>query len=484
MPQFDRQWQDFNSFQSCELCLDGLPIADDCEECDLAGRCDECIPCDGDCPDSSFTTIDTCCNDYASCCGETTEPCMLQDCAGFENHSHNQPYQAICCEDNYTFQDHLVHPNISKGLHAGHTAQNNSFISNHTDSPSFCRDNNCGVQHVDLPDFIPSHVSHGFMPNLPDESRARPLTVPFLPQRSSSDELANVTTPCEELGASSIDSFHCHWQDCDLSFLTSLQFDQHFIDEHFLPFSTLPDPPQQPLSCAWDQCQVAPHSAPALFDHVKQDHIRFEEHHRCKWLIGDGNHKISPCNMCFNSAEALTKHLSTEHVGSGRSNYICYWQDCDRCNRPFAQRQKIIRHIAIHTGNRPFVCHICGHTCSEEAVLKQHQRTHTGEKPFSCSICQKTFSASTALSVHMRTHTGFKPLVCKYPGCGKRFSESSNLTKHMKTHSRIKDYSCPCCTRIFHRLDQLKRHTNAVHGNKISPTQLLPQAEHTSIVMI
>lgn len=220
-----------------------------------------------------------------------------------------------------------------------------------------------------------------------------------------------------------------------------------------------------PLMCNWDDCHVAPTDVPSLFDHVKHDHVEVEEHHRCKWLVADSYGNIAPCGLCVGTVEELTKHISEDHIGWRQKEYVCYWQDCDRCSRPFAQRQKIVRHIVVHTGDKPYRCGVCGYTCSEEAVLRQHKRTHTGERPFQCTVCHKCFSASTALSVHMRTHTGFKPLTCKFPGCGKRFSESSNLAKHMRIHSESKSFRCSFlgCEKSFQRPDQLKRHLRSVH---------------------
>jgi uncharacterized Zn-finger protein len=152
----------------------------------------------------------------------------------------------------------------------------------------------------------------------------------------------------------------------------------------------------------------------------------------CKWLHDDG----TICARQFTSPQSLTEHLESEHVGTRQKEYYCRWNGCDRHKKPFKQRQKIARHLQIHTNNKPYRCEVCGHSFGEMHVLKQHMRVHSGEKPYECKVCGKRFAVSTALSVHMRTHTGEKPLVCKFPGCGKRFSESSNLAKHMKTHQR------------------------------------------------
>lgn len=179
---------------------------------------------------------------------------------------------------------------------------------------------------------------------------------------------------------------------------------------------------------------------------------------QCQWAVGvlpNGDHQV--CGMNFTSAEELQQHLINDHVGSGKSSYSCCWVGCDRHNgKTFTQRQKVYRHIHVHTNYKPCTCPTCGANFAVESTLRQHMRVHLGEKPFVCSICDKTFSTSSSLSIHYRVHTGEKPLECKWPGCKKRFSESSNLTKHMRTHCKM--FRCDTCGEEFDRKAQYSKH--------------------------
>ena len=71
----------------------------------------------------------------------------------------------------------------------------------------------------------------------------------------------------------------------------------------------------------------------------------------------------------------------------------------------------------------------------DNSKLKRHRLVHSGEKPYKCHIWNKKFSLDFNLRTHIRTHTGEKPYICDYMNWGKRFTQSSNLTAHLKTHS-------------------------------------------------
>ncbi|MCO5565807.1 hypothetical protein L7F22_019482 [Adiantum nelumboides] len=181
--------------------------------------------------------------------------------------------------------------------------------------------------------------------------------------------------------------------------------------------------------------------------------------HPCRW---------DDCEETFANHSELTKHIVNVHVGSGKGSYSCKWKGCTRADKCFGQKQKILRHLQTHTGDRPFECTICHKRFSEKNTLAQHKRTHTNEKPYACDHpgCGKAFAVAGSLTIHKRTHTGEKPFKCPWPDCNKAFSESSNLTKHQRIHTGERPFLCPFpgCDKAFSRPDQVTRHRK-VHGD-------------------
>ncbi|KAJ2782943.1 zinc-finger protein [Coemansia interrupta] len=250
----------------------------------------------------------------------------------------------------------------------------------------------------------------------------------------------------------------CLWSTCTQIFVTIDELVRHLYKLHVATNrSGGRAAAAASFSCRWAACVVAAtmfDDTEALMDHVCRDHLQARQvQHRCGWR---------GCSGTYVGIDALTEHVSSAHVGSGRSKYTCAWGGCERGGRPFAQRQRALRHMQTHTGAKPFACDECGKRFSEAHIMAQHRRVHTGERPFKCAQlgCGKDFAVSSALTIHRRTHTGERPYECRFDGCDRRFAESSNLTKHMRIHTGERPFKCPqpACAKAFSRPDQVARH--------------------------
>ena len=61
--------------------------------------------------------------------------------------------------------------------------------------------------------------------------------------------------------------------------------------------------------------------------------------HQCRW---------KDCSLYFGTCDELTDHITSDHIGSGKAHYDCFWEGCLRNgDQGFQSKQKICRHVQV-----------------------------------------------------------------------------------------------------------------------------------------
>ncbi|XP_019931546.3 zinc finger protein Xfin [Aedes albopictus] len=121
------------------------------------------------------------------------------------------------------------------------------------------------------------------------------------------------------------------------------------------------------------------------------------------------------CDICFKTFK-LGKTMRAHKKSAHGINALV----CPICERPFAQRNLLQRHIESH-----------------QSVEERMQRVKNNARPFKCDVCEKAFARKGRLGEHQKKVHGPRNHECHI--CSFRFTMRDDLEKHIKRHARDRD---------------------------------------------
>ena len=144
--------------------------------------------------------------------------------------------------------------------------------------------------------------------------------------------------------------------------------------------------------------------------HMRADGEKGSDHYHC----------CDKCGVRFANRNYLNRHIRSAH------DKIPF--ECTECPMAFPRYSALVTHRNMsHSTDERFNCKHCGRRFGRLPHARLHEKTHE-DPQFQCKFCAKLVRSKEKLVAHERFHTGERPFVCNV--CGNGYVSKPALSQH------------------------------------------------------